>query len=257
MDTAEKKGPRTTQSRLKAKVLQSLTLAVVKLANQKCNRKLFADCRGVTLCFNFCIESGSLVTLAEAHALRFVATQTSIPVPKVYHAFTYHGKAYILMERIRGVNVAQRWRSLSDQSKSLIFSQLKSMIEELRSVPYPSNGVSNLEGGPLHDFRFPQASFLGPFSTISKFHLALRNDIFLDALERPNSVPPSPNAPSLTAISDVKRLITSHESLQRPPAFTHGDLSSFNVLIRRDKVVGIIDWDMAGWLPYYWEYTTA
>ncbi|PQE13417.1 Aminoglycoside phosphotransferase protein [Rutstroemia sp. NJR-2017a BVV2] len=29
------------------------------------------------------------------------------------------------------------------------------------------------------------------------------------------------------------------------------------MLVREDNAVGIIDWETAGWLPYYWEYTTA
>ena len=41
------------------------------------------------------------------------------------------------------------------------------------------------------------------------------------------------------------------------PVFTHGDLSSLNVLVRGDKIVGVIDWETAGWYPVYWEYTTA
>ena len=38
---------------------------------------------------------------------------------------------------------------------------------------------------------------------------------------------------------------------------THGDLSSTNVLVHGDDVVGIVDWETAGWWPSYWEYTTA
>lgn len=38
---------------------------------------------------------------------------------------------------------------------------------------------------------------------------------------------------------------------------THGDLSSLNILVKDDQVVGIIDWETAGWFPAYWEYTTA
>jgi len=33
--------------------------------------------------------------------------------------------------------------------------------------------------------------------------------------------------------------------------FTHGDLSSLNVLVRGDQIVGIIDWETAGWYPSY------
>lgn len=38
-----------------------------------------------------------------------------------------------------------------------------------------------------------------------------------------------------------------------PIVFTHGDLSSLNILARVDDIVGIIDWETAGWYPSYWE----
>ncbi|KAI1125834.1 hypothetical protein F5Y10DRAFT_246234 [Nemania abortiva] len=37
----------------------------------------------------------------------------------------------------------------------------------------------------------------------------------------------------------------------------HGDLSGLNIIVRGDNVVGIVDWETAGWLPYYWEYSRA
>lgn len=239
-------------SRLKTRALRLFTLTVTKLAAQRCLSKLFTRSGGTILYLNFCIKYGNAVTLAEANALQFIGKHTSVPVPKVHHAFAYHGRTYILMERIRGETIANRWHALSDTSKSLIFSQLKGMVEEIRSVPSPTNGVCNLEGGPIHDYRLPQTPSWGPFGTISDFHLALRNNITLEALKvsEPDSLSPA-------AISDVKKLIAFHESITRPPVLTHGDLSSLNVLVRDDKVVGIIDWDTAGWLPYYWEYTRA
>ncbi|RGP73709.1 phosphotransferase family [Fusarium longipes] len=45
-----------------------------------------------------------------------------------------------------------------------------------------------------------------------------------------------------------------------PIRFTHSDLSPPNILISpgpNPKVVGIIDFGQAGWLPSYWEYAKA
>jgi thiamine kinase-like enzyme len=39
--------------------------------------------------------------------------------------------------------------------------------------------------------------------------------------------------------------------------FTHGDLNPFNISIRGDKVVGIIDWEFSGWYPHYWKHISA
>jgi len=57
--------------------------------------------------------------------------------------------------------------------------------------------------------------------------------------------------------AEVSKLIALQDKAWPPPVFTHGDLSSLNILVRGDKITGIIDWETAGWYPSYWEYTTA
>jgi len=44
----------------------------------------------------------------------------------------------------------------------------------------------------------------------------------------------------------MQELIALQESVICPPVLTHGDLSSFNILLRDDEVVGIIDWEITG-----------
>ena len=48
-----------------------------------------------------------------------------------------------------------------------------------------------------------------------------------------------------------------HQAREYPTYFTHGGPSPLNILVRGEHIVGIIDWEMAGWLPDYWEYTSA
>lgn len=38
---------------------------------------------------------------------------------------------------------------------------------------------------------------------------------------------------------------------------THGDLSPRNILVQGSKVVAILDWEMSGYYPEYWEYVKA
>jgi aminoglycoside phosphotransferase (APT) family kinase protein len=35
--------------------------------------------------------------------------------------------------------------------------------------------------------------------------------------------------------------------------FAHGDLHPGNILIHDGRVAAILDWEMAGWYPEYWE----
>jgi RIO-like serine/threonine protein kinase len=52
-------------------------------------------------------------------------------------------------------------------------------------------------------------------------------------------------------------MINQQNNSKWPLKFIHGDLSSLNIIVRGDTIVGLIDWQTAGWYPSYWEYTTA
>ncbi|KNG89852.1 hypothetical protein ANOM_001760 [Aspergillus nomiae NRRL 13137] len=39
-----------------------------------------------------------------------------------------------------------------------------------------------------------------------------------------------------------------------PYTFTHGDLTNVNVMVEDGSLTGIIDWEMSGYFPVWWEY---
>lgn len=220
-----------------------LTRLAVSIVNTKGLRHLFKSPGGVIFVSNYCIKAGPFTTLAEANVLQFVRDNTTIPVPTVYCAFTENGQTYIVMERIRAPMVASTWYLRSEESKAKILAQLRDMVEQLRGIQPPKDmGVANLDGGAIYDPRLPNDSFWGPFDTIDDFHRQLRQGTDGHHPEDP---------------PDLKELISFHEHPSPPPVFTHGDLSSLNILARGDDIVGIVDWETTGWYPPYWEYTTA
>ncbi|RMZ90941.1 hypothetical protein DV736_g1833, partial [Chaetothyriales sp. CBS 134916] len=190
----------------------------------------------------WCVKYGQLVSLSEAASMRFIAEHTSVPVPRVICAFTRHGITYIVMERIDGEIIGKGWLNRSAESQSKILSQVKQMIKEIRAIPPPpGQGVANVDGGPVYDGRLPGPSqYFGPFRNIEEFHRKLRTGMDYNP----------GNDPKLNELVDL-------HGGSWPLVFTHGDLSSLNILARGDKVVGIVDWETAGWFPAYWEYTTA
>jgi len=187
-----------------------------------------------------CIKCGTLGHLAEASSMQFIAQHTSIPVPKVYCAFTRKGCTYLVMERIQGEILTRGWDKRPAELKKRLLSQLKGMVEEMRKIPAPQGqGVSNVDGGQIWDCRLPGGISHGPFKNIHEFHKYLRGGFESN---------PHP---------EVTKLISLQDRPWPPPVFTHGDLSSLNILTRGDDIVGIIDWETSGWYPTYWEYTTA
>jgi aminoglycoside phosphotransferase len=223
-----------------------LTLLVFKVMTNRYARRFFRNNSRVILLSKFCIKSTPFTSLAEAEAMRFVFKSTSIPVPKVYKAFEHKGRTYIVMERLPGQNLSVGWAQRSDESKARIFEQLRSMIQKIRDIPPPEDtGVSNICGGPICDQRLPRDAYWGPYPSIREFHRELRNGIEADSLSHDEHG------------AQVQKLISFHDSVCETPIFTHGDLSSLNLLADGDRVVGIVDWETAGWMPSYWEYTSA
>ncbi|KAK8257954.1 kinase-like domain-containing protein [Phyllosticta capitalensis] len=193
---------------------------------------------------HLCVKYGPSKSLAEASAMIFVAHHTTVPVPKVHCAFIHRRCTYIVMERIKGHMLGKGWVFRNMESKEKILSQLKSMVEQIRQISAPGPGVSNINGGPLYDPRpsmpGPDLRY-GPFATIPEFHKYLRL-----GMESHADLPP-----------EVNELIGFHEGPWSGPVFTHGDLSSLNIMCEGDDITGIVDWETSGWFPDYWEYTTA
>ena len=215
-----------------------IVLAAVKLLKRR------RPYRGNVLLISrsLCIKHGPLVSLAEASSMRFISQSSSMPVPRIIGAFETRGHTYIVMERINGDQLGVGWMKRSPESQADILAQLKRMIQEMRKIPpAPSCGVTNVDGGSLFDCRLPGASLrFGPINSIQDFHRHLRGGVHFNAGNNP----------------DVNQLVHLHRQ-DWPLVFTHGDLSSLNILVRGDKVEGIVDWETAGWFPAYWEYTTA
>lgn len=76
-----------------------------------------------------CIKSAAFTTLAEAEAMRFIARNTAIPVPRVYIASEHRGRVYILMERKTGQDLSEGWLYRSQQSRDNILQNLKRLVD--------------------------------------------------------------------------------------------------------------------------------
>ncbi|MCJ1246430.1 hypothetical protein MMC30_003637 [Trapelia coarctata] len=219
-----------------------LIIAAVKLFENRKNR------RGNVLFLSrkWCVKYGKFQHISEAATMQFVAEHTSIPVPRVKCAFKHRKTTYIVMERINGEILGHGWSARSKESKTKILSQLRAMNVELHEIPPPKKiGVANVDGGSLYDGRLPAnpsgSVRFGPFESVEDFHLFLRRGFTAHTDHFP----------------EVSELIAQHEEGSWPICFTHADLSSLNILVRGENVVGIIDWETSGWYPSYWEYTTA
>lgn len=191
-----------------------------------------------------CVKYGTHVHLSEASTMRFISEHTSIPVPRILSAFVRGGRTYILMERIKGGMIGFKWVHRSEESKAKLLSQLRGFIQQMREIPVPEGTkIGSVDGGSILDDRLSaEAECIGPHDNVGDFHLHLRAGI----------------EPGPQYGDEIQELFREHDRFSTVPLkFTHGDLSSFNILARGDDIVGIVDWERSGWFPSYWEYSTA
>jgi hypothetical protein len=125
------------------------------------------------------VKTGPFVHLTEAATLKFVADNTTIPVPKVFCSFLHKDRAYIVMERIQGKSIPAAWKSLSEESRQKIFDQLKAIFRELRTLKPPDDtGVESCLGGSVREGRIPRPlPRMGPLKTVQEFHIFLRDNL--------------------------------------------------------------------------------
>ena len=186
----------------------------------------------------------------EADAQRFVRAHTSVPVPKVFDSWTdYEGRHVIAMERVAGDTAFDLWGRVTKHQRRSIILQLAKHIREWRTIPHPRPGhVEALDGGSMTDSHFWIYRTFGPFDSLRAFH-DWRTTSLQTRFANNNDM--------------VRRLDEIRSDLRDDHAivFTHGDVALRNVMVdvRGDGpddiiITGIIDWELAGWMPEYWEF---
>ncbi|KAL8297126.1 hypothetical protein RB600_002215 [Gaeumannomyces tritici] len=175
------------------------------------------------------VKTGASVHLQEAATMRWVAENTTSQPPI----------------------------SDDEQARKRLLQHLRSIVQELRSIPPPPGmvGVQSCTGGSLHDCRIPRDyPRFGPFNSIREFHFWLRDGFDLANYPHRDAADADDEDGMWRGLKDMVAL---QDGPWPAPVFTHGDLHAGNILVDRDRVSAIIDWEGAGWYPCYWEYTQA
>jgi hypothetical protein len=212
------------------------------------------------------------VRLEEAQSMRAIRQafpHNDVPVPEVFGWRKQERRTFIYMSLIGGPTLRQVWSSLTDADKESICCELSRIVTALRRVSQGSSdrfiGKSlrylhsyavwdstlsslsgSVNGGTVQDRFFKLDYEEGPFLSIKSF-----NDWLLAAATRrrpgPDEVIDGPYRDLLPDTGDIY--------------FTHGDLTLGNIIVSgipgSQRIVGIVDWEQAGWYPEYWEYCKA
>lgn len=187
--------------------------------------------------------------IEEAQAMQ-VMRAAGFPVPRVIcyaeHPWKRHAPISILMTRMPGREFNDVYDSLQPEELEMVLKELKMFLDTMRSWrnPWGTSRICSVSGGVIRGSRIP-FHLGGPFDDEEQL-----NDYLIDPASTEGYKTPLAYE---KALSRAKAL----RSIPHKIVFTHGDLASHNILVHNGHLSAILDWEAAGWLPEYWEFTTA
>jgi hypothetical protein len=174
-----------------------------------------------------------------------LAHTIGVPVPR-FISYGDHGSRYtwgsILMTRIPGQALSEVFESLSESELTTIRLELDGILGLMRSYRNPrGTRICGILGGDFYGARVP-LGHLPPCNDETALYKSLLKFASSDVGER-----------QIQVLDTAKRMLSLPT---HPIVFTHGDLWHHNIMVHNGHISGIIDWECAGWLPTYWEFTS-
>lgn len=129
--------------------------------------------------------------------------------------------------------------------------------EQPRKIPHPRPGTictAAADDHPIFPFRAPNTyrqPGAGPFQNEDDFNLLLRS-----------GPPYNDQFGLIKEMNYLERYIRKQgETCGHQIYFTHGDVALRNIMVRNSRsgyyVAALIDFEMSGFMPEYWEYVSA
>ena len=175
--------------------------------------------------------------------MRLVKQYTNVPIPRILFSVYSPGNGQIGMSLVPGVTLESIWDGLDECNKARLCVEIGAMIAQWQQIPPPPH-LAHLyqclaDGSPattdplLQDLEDPPRSL---YTDEAVRHRIYQRYLRYYGLRYADSL--------------LSMLPQSKVSL-----FTHGDVAPRNIMVDKDyRITGIIDWELAGWYPEYWEY---
>lgn len=213
-----------------------------RFCNYESHIKLFyaAGDRGIwSLGSNLVLKDrGASLPTFEVPNLLFVQSETSIPVPKVVESWEEGSHTLVLMKRIPGEPLSKAWPKLSTHEKENIAKQTAEYLLQLRKLQ--SDNMQALGGRPIYSnflFQDEESEFPhGPLASDDRLWEDMEHGL-------KDTVPEA-------ARTRLRKCMPA----AAPYTFTHSDLTNVNIMVENGCLSGIIDWEMSGYFPVWWEY---
>ncbi|KAF2136078.1 uncharacterized protein K452DRAFT_354100 [Aplosporella prunicola CBS 121167] len=191
------------------------------------------------------VKHGLGLDCDEAHVMNYIhQVSKDIPLPRPLGAISIDHHTYIFMTLLEGNSLDKFWSSLSKEQKSSVQRQLSATLEKLRSLPLPSTYFG---GGNI-----PSCKDTRKFTRSSQSTIQNEADFNQFLLSGPII------RYSQTYIQFLGSLLRTDHRI----VMTHGDLHPRNIMVKIGtnglvEVTGVVDWELGGAYPEYWEYVKA
>ena len=207
------------------------------------------------------VKVGRSIDIAHISTLQYIQKHApEVPTPDILGILKTDQNTYFFMSRIPGISLDVLWPKLRQLQKTSIQRQLNSIFGALRSIVRPQgSGDAVLGGGsPLvcKDARRSERVAHEPIKNGSDF-----NDFLCS----------EPGRSKTPWIQMIRSFMREDHSI----VMTHGDLHPRNIMVRvggatchldhptqmdldQDiTITSILDWEMSGWYPEYWEFVKS
>jgi serine/threonine protein kinase len=156
----------------------------------------------------------------EASNLRFVAENTTIPVPRVYSVTknSLGVTVSIEMDYMPGRGLDKAWPDMTEAQRLSVVEELRGYVLQLRNLKGEATAgdLSHKVPCETHDH----------YNRVARSHL-------------PRAPPESLHCHASFTSRDDNELV-----------FAHGDLAPRNILVDEEcRITAILDWEYAGWYP--------
>jgi len=139
------------------------------------------------------------------------------------------------MTRLPGVRVHDVLYRMSYTERNQLADDLSRILDQMHQIPNKTPYLfANVLGGPIIDRR-AACGGCGPYNSEADLNVQLAKGVQ----------------------QYLKQDIPTAFSRTHKSVFTHSDLFFSNVLVDGGRLSGIVDWECAGFMPEYWEFTKA
>lgn len=206
------------------------------------------------------VKYGRRVYKSEALAVQLVRNATTVPLPRAYAYFSEPATerrdrcGYLVMEKVAGVPLVDVLPRLDDASCDKIALQLRTYLSSLRSIPSAGRWGIVGKNGIFHGGLFRYMHH--PLTEDQRRHgnpcvATCTGDVF-------EYFAKASDDETGARETEIKQLAPGVD-YSRPAIFSHGDLVPENIMVDEasGSITAIMDWERAGWYPYFWDESLA